>query len=147
MTSDVLSCTAAGAVYGNISVRVNGLSFPDAHWTDFVVIVLNWWCQAVLRLVRGEKGPVEVRYMEGPFLVEISAPASEVWHMALVNAGLTRRVLHRTDIEASSLVSSILEASDRTIATCRRQSWSSTDLDELVAAVGSLRKEVKRASV
>jgi hypothetical protein len=146
MASDVLSRTPAGVVFGNLFLQVNGLNFPDARWTDSVVVVLYWWCQAVLRLLQGEKGPIEVRYMEGPFLVEIRADGPAVWHLALVDAGLARRIRHRADIEASFLVHSILDTCDRALAACRRQGWSSTDVDRLATAAASLRKEMKRRS-
>lgn len=144
MASDALSRTAAGVVYGNISLQLGDSKFPDADWTDFVVVVLTWWCQAVLRLLRGEKGPVEVRFMEGPFLVSISVAEPEVWHVSLLEDGLTRRLKNGADVRPAPLIRSILEAADRTIVFCRRQAWPSSDLEQLAVAAAAVRQETKR---
>ena len=59
----------AGLVYANISLKVGESIFPSVDWTDFVVVVLTWWAEAMVRLLRGELERVKVRFMEGPYSV------------------------------------------------------------------------------
>ncbi len=109
MTSDVLQRTAAGVVYGNLSLKVGESSFPHPDWTDFVVVVLTWWCHAVLQLLSEDRGLVEVRFMDGPFLVEIGIAELDTWHMSLVEAGLKRRVRDEAEVERGPLIHSVLD--------------------------------------
>lgn len=140
MGSDVLSRSAAGGVYGNLSLQLNGLNFPEAQWTDFVVVVLCWWCRAAFQLLQGQTESAELRFMEGPFLVELRVSTPDTWHISLVEAGLTRRIRDSAEVKANPLVQSIVEASERAIAACRRQGWSSSDIDDLGSAVATLRQ-------
>ncbi len=72
-----------------------GTWFPDDQWDDFGLVLLDWWCGALLRLVAGAR--VErLQFMEGPYAVLIAIdqfdePArltfegsAAEWHVPLV---------------------------------------------------------------
>lgn len=135
--------SAAGLVYGGISLVVGETTFPDLRWTDFVVVVLTWWCRALQRILRGDPEPIEVRFMEGPYLVELQLTRPGFVQIALVEAGLRRRVNTQVEVEIAPLVESLLGASDRTLLECRNRSWWSPDADELLKEVVELKLEAR----
>lgn len=57
--------TATGVIYWD----VEGAQFPEAGWNDFVVVILGWWLQDVIALLRGETKDVALDFMDGPFSV------------------------------------------------------------------------------
>jgi hypothetical protein len=131
----------AGLVYGEVSLEVDGFSFPDPKWSDFVVVVLKWWCDALTRILRGDSGLIEVRFMEGPYLAELAAVNERALQLALIEAGLQRRILSRTVVETAPLVESVLFAAQRTLDECRNRGWLSRDADELAEARRQLQRE------
>lgn len=50
VTIDSLELTRHNAVTGEICFRKDEVSIPELHWDDFVVVVLNWWIEAINRI-------------------------------------------------------------------------------------------------
>jgi len=134
----------SGLVYCEISLVVDGICFPDSRWTDFAVVVLAWWCQALLRLLRGESGRIEVDFMEGPYLVELQRAGPGLVLLSLVEAGLERRVEKRVEAEAFSLAQSVVAASDRVLLECKTRNWWSVDADKLHGSFTELSQVLRR---
>ena len=60
--------TASGLVSGYIYFRSSdGWAFPEHQWSDFPVVVLQWWREAV----QEESSDIVLRFMDGPFEVKI----------------------------------------------------------------------------
>ena len=129
----------AGLVSAGLHLCLNNLLFPHAEWTDFTVVVLDWWVVAALRLLRGEQQAVEVRFMEGPFLVTIEARSERTWRLKLVEAGLRADVKAEATVEALPLIRSILSASDAVLALCRERRWWSSDAETLLRSLTLLK--------
>lgn len=140
-----LGQTAAGLVYGGLHIQLDERRFPDLGWTDFVVVVLAWWCRALARVLEGEQSPVEVRFMEGPYLVMIGPMSGQTLRLELVEAGKNRRVLCEADVLSDPLVKSVLASAESTIAECRKRDWWSKDADELVDALAVLKRKGVRS--
>jgi hypothetical protein len=139
-----LGRSAAGTVWGNIRLQIGEIGFPHMEWSDFVVAILDAWCRAALRLLQGEKGTAAVRFMEGPYLVELRSSAPGSWHVSLVDDVSRRRVRHSADIEIATLVHSILDASDLVMAACQKKGWWYRETDHLSAASAELRNEMSQ---
>ena len=129
----------AGLVSAGLHLCLNNLLFPHAEWTDFTVVVLDWWVIAALRLLRGEQQAVEVRFMEGPFLVTIEAQSERTWRLKLVEAGHRAAVKAEATVEARPLIRSILDASNAVLTLCRERRWWSSDAETLVYSLGQLK--------
>lgn len=129
----------AGLVSAGLHLCLNNLLFPHAEWTDFTVVVLDWWVVAALRLLRGEQQAVEVRFMEGPFLVTIDARSEQTWSLKLVEAGRQADVKAEATIEALPLIRSILSASDAVLSLCRERRWWSSDAETLARSLAQLK--------
>lgn len=132
----------AGLVFAGLRLRMNNLRFPHEDWTDFIIVVLDWWVAAALRLLRKEAATVEVRFMEGPYLVEIQAQTDRVWKIRLVEAGSRTYVQSEATIEALPLIRSILSASDDALALCRKRCFWSSDAESLDRALSLLKQSV-----
>jgi hypothetical protein len=140
-----LGRSAAGLVYGEVFLQIDELSFPHPRWSDFVVVVLTWWCRTLLRLLGGERGPIEVRFMEGPYLAELGPLEGSCLSLMLVEAGLRRRICRQADVEIGPLIESVLSAADRTLIECKNRNWWAHDEDELTEARNELRQKVSRS--
>jgi hypothetical protein len=123
-------------------LQVDDFHFPDPKWSDFVVVLLAWWCAALARIFRGESAPIEVRFMEGPYLAELGPLDGGVLQLTLVEAGLKRYVLGRSDVELGPLVESVISAAERTLSECRKRNWWSRDANELAESMRQLQREV-----
>lgn len=64
-------------VTGEIFCVAGGVSFPEAGWNDFVIIILTWWLEASTRLGRGHSQEVW-RFMDGPWQVDLQRLGEDV---------------------------------------------------------------------
>jgi hypothetical protein len=138
--TDRLGKSAAGLVHGGLHIQLDEQRFPDLAWTDFVVVVLAWWCRALERILEGEGNPVEVRFMEGPYLATIGPLNGNSLRLGLVEAGLRPRVLREADVLTDPLVNSVVDAAALAVAECRKRDWWSKDADELVDSLAALKR-------
>jgi hypothetical protein len=132
--------TATGLVYAELYLQVGELQFPDSRWTDFVVVVLSWWCEALHRLLAGVREPIDVRFMEGPYLVEIGPLDQGRVHLVLVE-DRKREICCEAEVDARVLVRSVVSATDKTLKECRTRDCWSDDTGKLLAASIALRRE------
>ena len=49
---------------------LGGSAFPDDQWTDFAATVLDWWAEELLRVSSRRQATFELRFEDGPFLLE-----------------------------------------------------------------------------
>ena len=53
----------------NMCVKVDGECFPDSEWTDFVIVVLTWWCNEFVTLYPKTKAETCFAFMDGDFCI------------------------------------------------------------------------------
>jgi hypothetical protein len=131
---DVFSRNRRGRVFGELTVRAGEVEFPAPGWTDFVVVVLTDWCEALSRVLAGETGPIGVRFMDGPYVVEFGPLDNDLIHLVFVEDRLKRTVSYETDADSAVLLRSLLASVDRALKECRDRGWCSGDEDRLAAA-------------
>lgn len=59
-------------IFGIIHFKNKDFFFPEKNWSDFIVIIMNWWSNAILKLLKNEVLSAELSFMDGPFLVKIN---------------------------------------------------------------------------
>jgi hypothetical protein len=139
-----LTRSPSGLISGGIWLRVDGRAFPAEGWADSVVVVLAWWADAALDLIRGITGAREIHFMEGPYLVRVQAASAGEWRLDLIERGIHEVARGTVMVDARALARDIVESSAQTLAACREHSWSSPDAIRLQAEVTRLGHLVAR---
>lgn len=126
-------------VTGRIHVRLDDEAFPEQDWDDFVVVILDWWCRALMT----DQKRTELGFMDGPdgpFRAELTRETAAESEVKLLGRRqdkvLTGRVSH------TMLARSVVAASDRVLATCRQRGWTTSDIDRLEGARAALAERV-----
>src|SRR5690348_1203289 len=76
-----ISLRASGPATGDIVLMVGTVAFPMAGWNDFVLVILEAWTSALLRLVRGTSDSERVHFMEGPYAVDVMRMADGAFRL------------------------------------------------------------------
>lgn len=128
--------SSAGQITGGIHWALDSGPFPDSEWDDFVVVVLTWWSEAVLRLRRGDRS-VTLDFMDGPPSIELRSS----------DESIELRAIHSPDrepsdvgtVELNLLATELCCAMNAVVRECRdrRFAWSD-DLTELDARLKEL---------
>jgi len=105
-----------GNVTGVLFLELHDGAFPGKGWSDFPVIILGWWADALLQLEMPARREVQWRFMDGPH-----------------GATLTKAVGDASTgaFELPQVHSSLLEAAQSVVAHCEQRGLLSRDLDRL----------------
>ncbi|WP_434387716.1 hypothetical protein [Melittangium boletus] len=132
--TDSLARTASGSLTGVLFLRGDGGAFPDERWSDFPVVVLTWWLEALDGLRAGRAPSASCRFMEGPFRVELTRRGAEL----LVRGQRTGRrveVLLEERADLETFWREVRAVASRVVAACAAHGWTSKDLEALRGAL------------
>ena len=139
-----LKRSGSDSPFGEIWLRVGWFAFPNAGWTDFVVVILGWWAEAAADALTGSSERHELVFMDGPFLATIRVVEDQIWHLDLVKRARERESVHSADVDGGSLSRSIAAASDQVLRRCIANRWISRDTERLETAVRRLKAALPR---
>lgn len=137
---------SSGSVLAGIWLHLDGTDFPGTGWEDFVVSVLSWWVGASLRILRGEPGPAELRFLDGPYFVEVEPSAGGSWRLELVRDRSSGMVTQTAIVDPTPLLESMVVAADTMLAICRARGWENHESISLASSVSDLRDWVGKAN-
>ena len=151
---DSLVQSQGGAITGRISVRHGSLRFPEAEWNDFVVIVLDWWCESCSALLRGAEQR-EFWFMDGPFCFRAQPMSDDAWSIqflqlrsAVDRSAVVNDVVPTTPnglmIRPLPFVHSLVTSADAVLDACRQRGWSSPETESLQRRSRALRSLLER---
>lgn len=124
-----LEMTSRGNITGQIWVVLDGESFPEDGWSDFPVVVLTWWIQALDRLSGNFEKIAELRFMDGPFSIRLGAhPAGDVEADFLSRSHSVRPSIK---VELRALDMSIRSCAHLVLETCGLKDWHTDDVENL----------------
>jgi len=107
---------ARGNVTGVIDLDLDSGEFPERGWSDFPVIILGWWTEALLQLEAENINEVQWRFMDGPY----SASLTRIESAGSISA-----------IGYAELRESLLDAAERAAAHCEQHKMFTGDLETL----------------
>jgi hypothetical protein len=122
---------SGGLITGILFVELDGVPFPDDLWSDFVVVVLSWWLEALAPRAGGAS-PRVCSFMDGPFHFEVQPDAEDTYRVKLVDQRRTAPVVERK-VPIREMVDAILGTAREVLDYCESSGWASPDIDKLRA--------------
>jgi len=127
-----------GAVFGEIFVEHGALEFPERNWSDYVVVVLGWWCAACTGLVRGDREQ-ELMFMDGPFLLKVQVDDGNVWtsEFQRLRAPQAANMVEFRPLDtmpnglrfaSNVFLDSLIDCSKTVLAECDQRGWDTDDI-------------------
>jgi hypothetical protein len=75
--NDYLDSTQRNNLVSTLYIAFGSVSFPEKNWYDFPLI-LDWWLHELKEFRQGNQPTAVLRFMDGPFRVEISRKSTAV---------------------------------------------------------------------
>lgn len=136
-----------GVVTGHLHVLANGHRFPDPLWNDFVVVILGWWCEALLACIQDPSHEAELRFMDGPYHLRVR-PADRKYHIAVELCAGRQRHAQGTFVSThADLCAEVLRASESVIKYCQLNKINNKDVDTLRRGAAALRAAASRLQI
>ena len=69
---------SSGQITGIIYWQIGDQCFPDSKWDDFIVVIIGWWAEAIVKLMNGDSSSEVLSFMDGPFLLRCTTTTNVV---------------------------------------------------------------------
>ena len=130
-----LQRSSQGTITGIIMLRLGDRWLPEPSWSDFPVILLTWWIEALTRPLSARSTSSRCQFMDGSFAFVVARGADDQWSIAPVINGQGRSPVR---IDGGVFVRSVGRAAADVVTECERRGWES-DVARLRSAVAGLR--------
>jgi hypothetical protein len=127
-------------ITGIIGVKINGEYFPEEFWDDFVVIVLNWWGQEFLKLLKNKEKIIHFRFMEGPFMLRLGAIGSDCLQIVMIDRSNCIVNSKEYIVSTSELKQVLINAIELLVSIIEKNCWESQDIETLKKTYSQLKK-------
>ena len=140
---ETLRRSTKGSITGRLYVELGTFVFPDRGWSDFVVVILSWWLEALYGLVDGNR-TAELGFMDGPYAIGVTAIDLSVCSLECFQKGRTDTILTKTSVDVFQLIQEVQHVSARVVEVCDAQGWQSSDVIALRALLNRPTSRVSR---
>ena len=130
------------SIAGEVWISLNDREFPHASWSDFVVVVLEAWSAAVMRVIDGASTCESVYFMEGPYLVKLSRGPKDLFNVRAFERSRGEREVASADTTATALIRMTNACVEKVIDVCRRGGIHTDDVRRLEEANEPLRRRL-----
>jgi hypothetical protein len=128
----------SGPVTGGIWLSLGQRKFPEERWNDFVVVILESWGQATIRLLTGVSDRETIHFMDGPFEARVLSLPANILEFTTVERGGRADAVEKTSSRV--FVDSLIMSAAAVLTACRDQSCWSTDAEKLSLLLPLLRR-------
>ena len=123
-----LEISSTKAITGEICFNIENQFFPESVWNDFVVVILAWWIEALLDLIKLNSSALrEFDFMDGPYLVRGKKIEDDIINLDFVKKRGGEKTLFSARCSIKQFKNSLLLASRRVIEIIEREKWDSQE--------------------
>ena len=120
--------TATDSISGTFYVKLGEFVFPDDKWNDFIVIILDWWLNDLLLIITNPIHKITCNFMDGSFRFEISP---KIDGFCEINFFSNNSFISNGIINKLVLINDMLSVSNTVLRACKKNGWSTTDIEKL----------------
>jgi hypothetical protein len=128
----------SGSIFGRIHVNFETSRFPAEDWTDFAVVILSWWLDA---LSSDQPGIKQLTFMDGPYEVNISKNG-ELAEIRGFKAGSL--IASCPGANFQRFVQSVIVAAETCLNVACQRGWETKDTRKLETIVRSAKRILNR---
>jgi hypothetical protein len=138
-----------GLVTGMIHIQINGRSFPEKDWDDFVIIILNWWLKELILSISKGADTFNCLFMDGPFSFTVKKDNSDnsIREIFFVHRHTGSQMEVAGKVPLMALIDGFLAVSKTTINSCAEKDWKGQEAEKLVSNYNTLRQMSKKLVV
>jgi len=126
-----LNQSAMGTITGTVFFEFWTYQFPTSGWNDFVVVLANWWLDAVVEMERGFVPSVRFQMMDGPYWIVAVDTGEQSVRLECMEDRRQPAVVHEEIVSVAILGHVVRRFARQVLSACLRRGFRSLDLDEL----------------
>jgi hypothetical protein len=124
-------------IIGEIYFKIEDEYFPQKEWSDFVVVILSWWIEAVSTILKSKiNTSCKLFFMDGPYVVNGMKIDDEIVNLEFVRSD---KVLFETQCNIGQLKESLLTTSQTVLKKVEEKKWDTNDVRKLKSSINLLK--------
>ena len=131
-------------IFGNIYFEEGEFLFPERGWTDFVIIILNWWTESILKLLKNISIEEELDFMDGPAMVKIQYLKNDFFNLYFI---LNKEVVTSSKVDIELFTRSFLKELNSLIRVLNENGWENKEVHSLIENHKMLQKYLTEYSL
>ena len=124
-------------IFGNIYFGDNEYAFPEKEWNDFVVIILNWWSESILKLLKNVSIEEELDFMDGSASVKVQFLKNNSFSLYFI---LNNEVVNSSEVDVRLFTKDFLNNLNLLIRIIKENKWADEEIDSLLENYKRLQK-------
>lgn len=137
-----LRVRSSGPAIAGVWLTFGESAFPAQGWTDFIVVILGWWADELVQIIMGKKSHAQMRFMDGPFMVEVSLAESGLLSCKMKDDSTEGGVVAVGEASLKQCLAEMTKQSRLVLQECESRTWWSTEADYLAERLQYLDREV-----
>src|SRR6266571_3306699 len=113
-------------ITGEIWLQLGDFSFPSQSWSDFPVIILSWWLDA-LDTLPSANSATEFLFMDGPYSFTVSRRNGEYILQCFEHPRGDKKLLWQGAVSLNVLGSQVRSAAMSVVKQCHSLGWATPD--------------------
>ncbi|MBS9464383.1 hypothetical protein KIM67_18320 [Flagellimonas sp. 389] len=128
---DTTSITKDGdKIFGEIYFKdYPSFYFPSKDWNDFLVVILNWWCDTIIRLLRNESIQDDFSFMDGPFNVKVGHIKEGMLNLTFLSGDET--VVKTSEVPMNDFLNAYLSEINGLLRWVAKKNWQNQEIETL----------------
>lgn len=117
-------------IIGEIYVSLeDDVYFPQFKWTDFVVVILGWWLEAILKISTAkENTSTKLMFMDGPIYMRAIKVSNDIIEIELIERDVVQK---RFECSINQFTNSLQMAAKKVLSDIENRNWETRDIDSL----------------
>lgn len=132
--TETLTLTKGNMITGEIYFSTQNDVFPEKEWRDFVVVIMTWWYDALIRLIESKQNGIEeeFEFMDGPLLIKAVKVSEELLELNFIKEMRSaEQIFFTINISMTNFKSALLKSGKELLIDLDKKNWHSDDIDEL----------------
>ncbi|MCB0523244.1 MAG: hypothetical protein H6858_04865 [Rhodospirillales bacterium] len=128
--------------YGSITAPVffdwGDRQFPELGWSDFPVDIVEWWLNALSKMILENRDEGELSFMDGPHLIRLYRTSDTNFEFVCINRvpdmasiDLIEETEFVRNVDLGVLCSELLKTAQNIVFSCEKRNYQSKELDLL----------------
>jgi hypothetical protein len=126
---------------GIIFWEMCGIKFPEDDWNDFLFIVFEWWLDAVIRILRNVSDNEMLRFMDGPFWVNLEAIGENIKVM-FVDGRNDAKVVSDSYVRRNIVMHAVLKSALSLVYYCDSHGYKNDHINNIQKLTEVIRKQL-----
>jgi len=120
-----------GSVTGVVYFDFGGKrQFPGAGWSDFVIVIVNWWLAALDRIYQGDV-ETQLRFMDGAYRIVVVAQEGASLLLRCIEDRRDGEDVYEVIVGLRDLRCELIDLASKVSQACASVGIESVDLDHL----------------